>query len=382
MRREELERLEEAILNALHRDLGVQSAGYFVSDPDRYRRYCMTAGRAAEIIGLHNLETPGGAAPDAGLFVCSGVLETLEEDQLDAVLSLIRAQGKPTFFFIATRPAKVLQVDGSNPRALIHSTEWWQERLSKYFETLQVMRVPGRQACAFTSWRLSDVGRDLITRHRRGSKRRLSILRMKRRLLNRINLIDRPPKPLSALLRMAEGKRVAVVGNATSLADGDFGALIDGHDIVLRFNLMPIVSARSHGLKTDWVATHQGLSRQFFEARGATTVIWLGNDHKLIPGWTILKAPHFFWIKDHDLTNLKRTLGAPPTAGVALIDLLAQSSATEMSLFGFDFMQSGTLSTWRPTAGADYDFEGEARYVRQLVQEVDRFTVYGAGPDG
>jgi len=376
LRRNELERLEEAILNALHRDLGTQSAVFLVAQPEKYNAYSAMTGREAAFVGLHDIERAGAMHGDAGLFVCSGILEGLTEDTLDPVLNLISAQKKPTFFFIATRPAQILQSDGSNPRTLIRRMKWWEDRLSAHFGPVQSMRVRGRQACAFTTWPLTDVGRDLLARHRGREKRNRSVLRLKRRVLNRINLMDRPPKPSSDLLHMIDGKRVAVVGNATGLADQTHGAKIDSHDIVVRFNKMPIVSAASHGLRTDWLVTHVAVSRKFFERRGASTVIWLGNDHKLIPGWTILKAPTFVWIKDRELANLTRTLDAPPTAGTVLIDLLAKSSAAEISLFGFDFMHSGTLSTWHPTAEAAYDFDGEARYVRQLVQEMDRFTVY------
>lgn len=382
MKREELERLEEAILDALHRDTGAHSAVYLVADPTRYRRYCANSGRKAAFVGLSDLDVIGKTGMEGELFVCSDTLEGLGEADLDAVLGRMRALGKPSIFFIATRPAKNLLRDGNNPRVLIRPHEWWRERLSEHFDHVQVMRVPGRQACAFATWRPSEVGLRLLTRHRRAAKRRRSVLRLKRRIMNRINMLERPPKPTAALLQQVEGKRVAVVGNATSLSDQAYGAMIDGHDIIVRFNMMPIVSAQSHGVRTDWLATHQGLRRTFFEERGVSTMIWLGDDLKLIPGWTILKAPTFVWLRARDLNMLAQTLDAPPTAGVALIDLLARSSAAEISLFGFDFMQSGTLSTWRPTAEADYDFDGEARYVRQLVQEVDRFTVYGAGLDG
>ncbi len=382
LKREELERLEEAILDALHRDLGARSAVYLVADPARYRRYCQNRAREAAFIRLSDLDVIAKTGIAGEIFVCSDALEGLDEDDLEAVLRRICALGKPAIFFIATRPAKRLLSDGNNPRALIQPYEWWRARLEAHFDHVQVMRVPGRQACAFATWRPSEVGLSLLKRHRRVAKWRRSVLRLRRRVMNRINLLDRPPKQAATLLRRVEGKRVAVVGNATSLSEQDYGALIDSHDIVVRFNMMPIVSAQSHGVRTDWLATHRGLSRAFFEARGASTMIWLGDDLKLMPGWTILKAPTFVWLRRRDLSTLSQTLGAPPTAGVALIDLLARSSAAEISLFGFDFMRSGTLSTWRPTAAAEYDFDGEARYVRQLVQEVDRFTVYGAGPDG
>ena len=382
LKREELERLEETTLDALHRDLGARSAVYLVGDPARYQRYCDNSGRKAAFVTLSDLDVLGKSGMEGGLFVCSDTLERLSKVDLGPVLRNIHALGKPSIFFIATRPAKNLLRDGSNPRTLIRPAEWWSARLSDYFDHVQVMRVPGRQACVFATWPPSRVGKALLTRNKRAAKRRRSVLRLKRRVLNRLNLLGRPPKSVSALLDEVEGKRIAVVGNATSLSEQAYGAIIDAHDIVVRFNMMPIVSAQSHGTRTDWLATHQGLRRTFFEDRGVSTMIWLGDDLKRIPGWMILKAPRFVWLRSQEFKMLAETLNAPPTAGVVLIDLLSKSSAAEISLFGFDFMQSGTLSTWRPTAGAKYDFDGEARYVRQLVREVDRFKVYGVEMDG
>ena len=47
----------------------------------------------------------------------------------------------------------------------------------------------------------------------------------------------RSRRALHALLASLDGKSVAIVGNATSLLAHRHGALIDGHDVVVRMNM-------------------------------------------------------------------------------------------------------------------------------------------------
>ena len=57
------------------------------------------------------------------------------------------------------------------------------------------------------------------------------------------------------LLAALRGKTVALVGNARALANTQMGEEIDAHDIVIRCNRAPIITSRSHGTRTDWIAT-------------------------------------------------------------------------------------------------------------------------------
>ncbi|WP_286789889.1 glycosyltransferase family 29 protein, partial [Thioclava sp. UBA3469] len=77
-------------------------------------------------------------------------------------------------------------------------------------------------------------------------------------LINRTLRREAPLAALSvsqkALLGDLAGKSVALVGNARALAEGQAGAAIDAHDVVIRINRAPMPSAESHGTRTDWLA--------------------------------------------------------------------------------------------------------------------------------
>ena len=58
----------------------------------------------------------------------------------------------------------------------------------------------------------------------------------------------RSSRDLRALLASLDGKSVAIVGNATSLLAHRHGALIDGHDIVVRMNMVFPVDPAAQGM--------------------------------------------------------------------------------------------------------------------------------------
>lgn len=68
------------------------------------------------------------------LVTCIDVLEHVEPDLLDNVLSdLKRVTKQAGFFVISTIPAKRILRNGKNAHLIIESVEWWQEKLSQYF---------------------------------------------------------------------------------------------------------------------------------------------------------------------------------------------------------------------------------------------------------
>lgn len=70
----------------------------------------------------------------ADMVVCTDVLEHIEPDKLDGVLAHLKSKTKKTLFFtIALRPAGKVLSDGRNAHLIVESSDWWRERLSKYF---------------------------------------------------------------------------------------------------------------------------------------------------------------------------------------------------------------------------------------------------------
>ena len=71
----------------------------------------------------------------ADLVVCLDVLEHVEPDKLDFVLSdIARCILKCGYFIIYTQPAQKILPDGRNTHLIQEGKEWWEDKLSKYFE--------------------------------------------------------------------------------------------------------------------------------------------------------------------------------------------------------------------------------------------------------
>jgi hypothetical protein len=76
--------------------------------------------------------------------------------------------------------------------------------------------------------------------------------------------------------------------------------------------------------------------------------------------------------------RLQSGLGAPPSTGLMMIDLLARSNAREIGLYGFDFFNSLSLSGRRTAAQVPHDFAAERRFVEALMTEDPRFRLMSA----
>lgn len=73
----------------------------------------------------------------ADLVVCTDVLEHIEPELLDNVLTdLARLTRKATFLVIATRESIKTLPDGSSPHKIIESPEWWKAKLGEKFLVL------------------------------------------------------------------------------------------------------------------------------------------------------------------------------------------------------------------------------------------------------
>ena len=73
--------------------------------------------------------------------------------------------------------------------------------------------------------------------------------------------------------------------------------------------------------------------------------------------------------------RLKAQLNAPPTTGLMMIDLLARSPATKITLYGFDFFASLSLSGRRTAAQVPHNFQAERAFVSALLARDLRFCL-------
>jgi cyclopropane fatty-acyl-phospholipid synthase-like methyltransferase len=90
----------------------------------------------------------------ADLVVCTDVMEHVEPDQLDSVLTHIRnLANKKVLMTVATRPAKKTLSDGRNAHLIIEDFSWWKDELDKYFHINKVevdVKNEGEFVCLLT----------------------------------------------------------------------------------------------------------------------------------------------------------------------------------------------------------------------------------------
>lgn len=168
--------------------------------------------------------------------------------------------------------------------------------------------------------------------------------------------------PRAKLLEELDGRRVALVGNARALADGRQGAEIDGHDIVARINRAPMPAAESHGRRTDWLGLGLRLPAADRARLAPSRVLWMPWKRRRLD-WATASAPGFYLHPRADIAALQARLGAKPTTGALMIDLLLRAPLARLDLYGFDFFASRSLSGSRGAADVPHDFGAEAAWV-------------------
>lgn len=177
--------------------------------------------------------------------------------------------------------------------------------------------------------------------------------------------------PQPELLDGLAGKRVALIGNARALAQSRHGAAIDAADLVIRINRAPMPGPESHGTRTDWLALAVRLGDADRSRIAPDRALWMSHKRKRLD-WTTASSPGFYLHPLPDYQALKSRLGAQPTTGAMLIDLLARSKMAELQLFGFDFFASLSLSGKRSADKVPHDFVKEAEWVAELHKNDQR----------
>nr|WP_246723649.1 glycosyltransferase family 29 protein [Rhizobium sp. ARZ01] len=177
------------------------------------------------------------------------------------------------------------------------------------------------------------------------------------------------------LFRELEGKTVALVGNARSLGSSSHGSLIDSHDIVVRFNRVPIVSRRSHGFRTDWIATGIPLDQSRLDNLGASRVLWMSPYRRKMTADTILlRELYVHPVKEiHVLAENARV--ERPTTGLTAIELFRRSTCRAVDLYGFDFYATQSSSSHQTIENAPHTFDREEAHVRQILSKDKRFSL-------
>lgn len=80
------------------------------------------------------------------LAVCIDVLEHIEPDCLDDVLSHIQSLGLGgAFFIVDTVPAQKTLADGRNAHLIVEDLPWWHEKLNGYFNVIVAQPITPEQ---------------------------------------------------------------------------------------------------------------------------------------------------------------------------------------------------------------------------------------------
>lgn len=186
------------------------------------------------------------------------------------------------------------------------------------------------------------------------------------RLMGNDALLSTLSVPQADLLAGLAGRRVALVGNARALAEGAHGPAIDAADLVIRINLAPMPAAQSHGTRTDWLALAVRLGAKDRARIAPDRILWMSPKRKRLD-WGTAKSPGFYLHPLATYQALKDRLGAPPTTGAMMIDLLSRSDMAGLTLYGFDFFASKSLSGRRAASDVPHDFAAESAWVADLI---------------
>jgi hypothetical protein len=177
------------------------------------------------------------------------------------------------------------------------------------------------------------------------------------------------------IFALLNGKSVALVGNSRALSDHRHGAEIDAHDIVIRCNRSPIFHIRSHGARTDWIATSAEIPENLPAIKGASHLLWMSPRRDRMPLW-LLRFPRLFVNPEENNRKLAALTGARPSTGMMVIDLLVRSQCEAIDLYGFDFFKSQSVSGNQTKASAPHDFDSEEALVRSWAAKDRRLTIH------
>ena len=198
------------------------------------------------------------------------------------------------------------------------------------------------------------------------------------RLLRDDAALARMSMTQARLLAALAGQSVALIGNARALADTSQGAAIDAADLVIRINRAPMPAAVSHGTRTDWLALATRLGQDDRARLAPSRILWMSPKRKRLT-WQTATGPGFYLHPLADHAALRAELGAPPTTGTLMIDLLLRSDLAGLTLYGFDFFASQSLSGRRTAAQVPHDFGSEANWVNARAARDARLQIVPMG---
>ena len=303
-------------------------------------------------------------------------MQKLDESRVAEILERLGATGCKLFVVVPLRYSERVLENGTNENKLVEPYGWWADRLRQYFPASEAIKTPDENDAAFASWPVPPQARAAIETLLPRNKIAMEFNRLRNRTIIFRRTLTRDLYTKADMLDALKGKSVSVVGNARSLGLTQSGPRIDANDIVVRFNLAPVISRASHGYRTDWLATSVPLDPQFVENLGAQrraldVTLSTKNDLSRCLGSERLYI--------HPKVDVARLVGRAqverPSTGLMFIDLLAQSTCKLVELYGFDFYRSQSFSGHQTADTAPHAFDREEAFVNDLITKDARFKI-------
>lgn len=313
---------------------------------------------------------------NGALLYLPDILTQLETAQIHSLLEKMAAAGTPFLAVVSTYYSDIVLDDGSNLSKTVQPSEWWLRMFREHFDRISELPTFLESDVVVTNAPLAPEAAAELQALLPNS----STEREFRRFFNRLTLFFRLATGGTVsqpqLFRDLEGKKVALVGNARSLADTSHGREIDAHDLVIRFNRVPIVGRRSHGFRTDWVASGVPLGKAHLDNLGATRLLWLSAFRRKMTADTLAVADLYV----HPARDLKvlvqKARVERPSTGLTAIDLLSRSPVRAVNLYGFDFYASQSSSSHQTVETAPHAYDREEDFVRRLLEQDKRFRLH------
>lgn len=166
-----------------------------------------------------------------------------------------------------------------------------------------------------------------------------------------------------------DGKTVAIVGNAMSLFDKEYGNEIDSHDVVIRLNKAAMLVERfdaekSHGKRTDvWMFWRTGeYKNHFSRIDKKIKKMHMGHQDRKS---TEIKLSDFIY-PDNLYTPLKIVAGKHhnPTTGLMSLDYVSHCNPSMISIYGYDWKETPTFTDpdRKRDKACPHDFATEKKY--------------------
>jgi len=141
-------------------------------------------------------------------------------------------------------------------------------------------------------------------------------------------------KTLRMVGKKIKGANVAIVGNAKSIFDKDWGKEIDSHDFIIRFNRGFFAKPSSQGVKTSMLMLATNLTYQEIRSFNAQFVINRSKHYY---------NPAHATVGNEERMELKHKLGSQPSTGFMAIDICLYFGANHIDLYGFDAEKTPTF---------------------------------------